>query len=132
MTMAAAMQGRTAEAPARSIASRIAHVDIVTDLEAYQTGPLVHRRPCQERLAEIGDEGLVPGVAPLGLGQVGQFDGGLEAQDEGATGEDGITQLIGGLQQPGRGGEPVAGIVGTVDRVVPDEEHVGEDSRVAQ
>ncbi|MCP3389292.1 GNAT family N-acetyltransferase [Bradyrhizobium sp. CCGB12] len=32
MTMAAAMQSRTAEAPARSTASRIAHVDIVTDL----------------------------------------------------------------------------------------------------
>ena len=32
MTMAAAMQSRTAEAPARSKASRIAHVDIVTDL----------------------------------------------------------------------------------------------------
>ena len=32
MTMAAAMQSRTAEAPARSKASRIARVDIVTDL----------------------------------------------------------------------------------------------------
>ena len=32
MTMAAAMQSRTAEAPARSKASRIAHVDIVGDL----------------------------------------------------------------------------------------------------
>jgi CelD/BcsL family acetyltransferase involved in cellulose biosynthesis len=32
MTMAAAMQSRTAGAPARSKASRIAHVDIVTDL----------------------------------------------------------------------------------------------------
>lgn len=32
MTMAAAMQSRTAEAPARSKASRIAQVDIVTDL----------------------------------------------------------------------------------------------------
>ncbi|WP_369723339.1 GNAT family N-acetyltransferase [Bradyrhizobium sp. LLZ17] len=32
MTMAAAMQGRTAGAPARSKASRIAHVDIVADL----------------------------------------------------------------------------------------------------
>ncbi|MCK1542901.1 GNAT family N-acetyltransferase [Bradyrhizobium sp. 160] len=32
MTMAAAMQGRTAEAPARSKASRIGQVDIVTDL----------------------------------------------------------------------------------------------------
>lgn len=32
MTMAAAMQSRTAEAPARSKASRIVHVDIVTDL----------------------------------------------------------------------------------------------------
>ena len=32
MTMAAAMQSRTAESPARSKASRIAHVDIVTDL----------------------------------------------------------------------------------------------------
>ena len=31
MTMAAAMQSRTAEAPARSKASRIAHVEIVTD-----------------------------------------------------------------------------------------------------
>src|SRR3954469_1124968 len=33
MTMAAAMQSRTAEAPARSKPSRIAHVDIVTDLD---------------------------------------------------------------------------------------------------
>ena len=33
MTMAAAMQSRTAEAPARSKASRIAQVDIVTDLD---------------------------------------------------------------------------------------------------
>ncbi|MFT4117369.1 GNAT family N-acetyltransferase [Bradyrhizobium sp.] len=33
MTMAAAMQSRTAEAPARSKASRIAHVDIVADLD---------------------------------------------------------------------------------------------------
>jgi len=32
MTMAAAMQSRTAESPARSKASRIAHVDIVADL----------------------------------------------------------------------------------------------------
>jgi CelD/BcsL family acetyltransferase involved in cellulose biosynthesis len=32
MTMAAAMQSRTAEAPARSKASRIAHVDVVGDL----------------------------------------------------------------------------------------------------
>lgn len=32
MTMAAAVQSRTAESPARSTASRIAHVDIVTDL----------------------------------------------------------------------------------------------------
>lgn len=32
MTMAAAMQGRTAESPARPKASRIAHVDIVIDL----------------------------------------------------------------------------------------------------
>lgn len=32
MTMAAAMQSRTADAPARSEASRIAHIDIVTDL----------------------------------------------------------------------------------------------------
>ncbi|WP_314962299.1 GNAT family N-acetyltransferase [Bradyrhizobium cosmicum] len=32
MTMAAAMQSRTAESPAQSHASRIAHVDIVTDL----------------------------------------------------------------------------------------------------
>ena len=32
MTMAAAMQSRTAESPARSKASRIAHVDIVQDL----------------------------------------------------------------------------------------------------
>jgi len=32
MTMAAAMQSRTAESPARSKANRIAHVDIVTDL----------------------------------------------------------------------------------------------------
>lgn len=32
MTMAAAMQSRTAEAPARSKASRIAHVDVVTEL----------------------------------------------------------------------------------------------------
>ena len=32
MTMAAAMQSRTAEAPARSKASGIAHVDIVRDL----------------------------------------------------------------------------------------------------
>lgn len=32
MTMAAAMQSRTAESPARSNASRIAHVDILTDL----------------------------------------------------------------------------------------------------
>ena len=32
MTMAAAMQSRTAESPARSKASRIAHVDVVTDL----------------------------------------------------------------------------------------------------
>ncbi|WP_409188516.1 GNAT family N-acetyltransferase [Bradyrhizobium sp. RDM4] len=32
MTMAAAMQGRTAGAPARSKASRIAHVDVVADL----------------------------------------------------------------------------------------------------
>lgn len=32
MTMAAAMQGRTAESPARPKASRIAHVDIVADL----------------------------------------------------------------------------------------------------
>ena len=32
MTMAAAMQSRTAEAPMRSKASRIAHVDIVADL----------------------------------------------------------------------------------------------------
>lgn len=32
MTMAAAMQSRTAEAPARSKASRIAHVDVVTDV----------------------------------------------------------------------------------------------------
>ncbi|MBB4359824.1 CelD/BcsL family acetyltransferase involved in cellulose biosynthesis [Bradyrhizobium sp. CIR18] len=36
MTMAAAMQSRTAEAPARSKASRIAHVDIVTDLGAAE------------------------------------------------------------------------------------------------
>jgi len=36
MTMAAAMQSRTAEAPARSKASRIAHVDIVTDLRAAE------------------------------------------------------------------------------------------------
>ncbi|MCJ9704191.1 GNAT family N-acetyltransferase, partial [Bradyrhizobium sp. SHOUNA76] len=36
MTMAAAMQSRTAEAPARSEASRIAHVDIVTDLDAAE------------------------------------------------------------------------------------------------
>ncbi len=33
MTMAAAMQSRTAESPARSTASRIAHVDIVADLD---------------------------------------------------------------------------------------------------
>ncbi len=33
MTMAAAMQSRTAESPARSKASRIAHVDIVADLD---------------------------------------------------------------------------------------------------
>src|ERR1700758_2256264 len=32
MTMAAAMQSRTAESPARSKASRIAHVDVVADL----------------------------------------------------------------------------------------------------
>jgi CelD/BcsL family acetyltransferase involved in cellulose biosynthesis len=32
MTMAAAMQSRTAESPARSKASRIVHVDVVTDL----------------------------------------------------------------------------------------------------
>src|SRR5216684_7410844 len=32
MTMAAAIEGRTAEAPARSRVSRIARVDIVTDL----------------------------------------------------------------------------------------------------
>ncbi|MBR0839477.1 GNAT family N-acetyltransferase [Bradyrhizobium liaoningense] len=36
MTMAAAMQSRTAEAPARSKASRIAHVDVVTDLAAAE------------------------------------------------------------------------------------------------
>ncbi|QPF94734.1 GNAT family N-acetyltransferase [Bradyrhizobium commune] len=36
MTMAAAMQSRTAEAPARSKASRIAHVDIVSDLDAAE------------------------------------------------------------------------------------------------
>ncbi|MCK1742548.1 GNAT family N-acetyltransferase [Bradyrhizobium sp. 139] len=36
MTMAAAMQSRTAELPARSKASRIAHVDIVTDLGAAE------------------------------------------------------------------------------------------------
>lgn len=36
MTMAAAMQSRTAEARARSKASRIAHVDIVTDLGAAE------------------------------------------------------------------------------------------------
>jgi len=36
MTMAAAMQSRTAEAPARSRANRIAHVDIVTDLGAAE------------------------------------------------------------------------------------------------
>ena len=36
MTMAAAMQSRTAEAPTRSKASRIAHVDIVTDLDATE------------------------------------------------------------------------------------------------
>jgi len=36
MTMAAAMQSRTAETPARSKASRIAHVDIVTDLGAAE------------------------------------------------------------------------------------------------
>ncbi|MGT2500800.1 GNAT family N-acetyltransferase [Bradyrhizobium guangxiense] len=36
MTMAAAMQSRTAEAPARSKASRIAQVDIVTDLDAAE------------------------------------------------------------------------------------------------
>ena len=34
--MAAAMQSRTAEAPARSKASRIAQVDIVTDLDAAE------------------------------------------------------------------------------------------------
>ncbi|WP_445215715.1 GNAT family N-acetyltransferase [Bradyrhizobium sp. Pa8] len=37
MTMAAAMQSRTAESPARSKASRIAHVDIVTDLAEAET-----------------------------------------------------------------------------------------------
>jgi len=37
MTMAAAMQSRTAESPARSRASRIAHVDIVADLGAAET-----------------------------------------------------------------------------------------------
>ncbi|HXH44188.1 MAG TPA: GNAT family N-acetyltransferase [Bradyrhizobium sp.] len=37
MTMAAAMQSRTAEAPARSKASRIAHVDIVADLAEAET-----------------------------------------------------------------------------------------------
>ncbi|MBR0775920.1 GNAT family N-acetyltransferase [Bradyrhizobium diazoefficiens] len=36
MTMAAAMQSRTADAPARSKASRIAHVDIVADLAAAE------------------------------------------------------------------------------------------------
>ena len=36
MTMAAAMQSRTAEAPARSKASRVAHVDIVDDLGAAE------------------------------------------------------------------------------------------------
>src|SRR4051794_36483442 len=36
MTMAAAMQSRTAELPARSKAGRIAHVDIVTDLGAAE------------------------------------------------------------------------------------------------
>jgi CelD/BcsL family acetyltransferase involved in cellulose biosynthesis len=36
MTMAAAMQSRTAEAPARSKASRIAHVDVVDDLGAAE------------------------------------------------------------------------------------------------
>ncbi|MDI3564914.1 GNAT family N-acetyltransferase [Bradyrhizobium sp. Arg816] len=37
MTMAAAMQSRTAESPARSKANRIAHVDIVTDLAEAET-----------------------------------------------------------------------------------------------
>ena len=36
MTMAAAMQSRTADAPARSKASRIAAVDIVADLSAAE------------------------------------------------------------------------------------------------
>jgi len=36
MTMAAAMQSRTADAPARSKASRIAHVDVVTDIGAAE------------------------------------------------------------------------------------------------
>jgi CelD/BcsL family acetyltransferase involved in cellulose biosynthesis len=36
MTMAAAMQSRTAESPARSKASRIAHVDILGDLTAVE------------------------------------------------------------------------------------------------
>ena len=36
MTMAAAMQSRTAEAPARSKASRVVHVDVVGDLDAAE------------------------------------------------------------------------------------------------
>ena len=36
MTMAAAMQSRTADAPARSDASRVAHIDVVTDLSVAE------------------------------------------------------------------------------------------------
>ena len=37
MTMAAAMQSRTAESPARSKASRIAHVDLISDIAEAET-----------------------------------------------------------------------------------------------
>jgi CelD/BcsL family acetyltransferase involved in cellulose biosynthesis len=45
MTMAAAMQSRTAELPARSKAGRIAHVDIVTDLGAAEAAWRAFEQP---------------------------------------------------------------------------------------
>ena len=55
-----------------------------------QGGVMVHRRPRQGGLAEVGDERLVPGQAPLRLRHVGEFHGRFEAQAEGAALEDGV------------------------------------------
>ncbi len=122
-------KSRMASAP-NSAAAVTAASAPASPRRTQQGGAVVERRPGQGGLAQVRDQRLVPRQAPLRFGHVGELHGRLEAEAEGAAGQDRVVQSFGELPAVRWWPRTARRRCRGVDRVVAGQEHGARASAI--